>query len=432
MANQMIWWMILAACLVGHFGIHIAIYNRLNGLGIPRRILKTIEYAFALTTILIPILVAGVYSDVMMDLLQGRPAKMPIPNTLMYYGSVCLLSWIVFGLPWLAWRPIFGLEWVKTNRQIEIVDVNQSVDHPLALTTKCRIAARLPMNQFYELSIEKIDLPVHGLPSALDGYRIAQFSDIHLTGHIHGDFTKYVVQRATDWQPNLMALSGDIVDSAACIAWIDDIFSAAQATDGCYFILGNHDKRISHPDETRLAMAAAGWIDVGSQPVNTTLASVASQIVGNEQPWFPAATIDDEAADFRLMISHSCDQLGWARRHNVHLMLAGHTHGGQGRLPIVGPILSPSLHGSRWASGDFYKPPTTLHVSRGLSGTHLMRINCRPQLSLLSLRVATESTLGAASTSSCILKTGDEETRCRHETKNQVTPLRQHGHGDRT
>ena len=67
-------------------------------------------------------------------------------------------------------------------------------------------------------------------------------------------------------------------------------------------------------------------------------------------------------------------------------MLAGHTHGGQGRLPLAGPVLSPSFHGSRYASGDFYKAPTTMHVTRGIGGVHLMRINCRPELSLLTLR----------------------------------------------
>lgn len=67
-------------------------------------------------------------------------------------------------------------------------------------------------------------------------------------------------------------------------------------------------------------------------------------------------------------------------------MLAGHTHGGQGRLPLAGPLLGPSFHGSRYASGDFYKDPTTMHVTRGISGVHLLRINCRPELSLLTLR----------------------------------------------
>ena len=86
------------------------------------------------------------------------------------------------------------------------------------------------------------------------------------------------------------------------------------------------------------------------------------------------------------MLSHSPDQIRWARNHNIQLMLAGHTHGGQGRLPLLGPILSPSLYGSRFASGQFYHDPTTMHVTRGLGGTRLLRLNCPPELSLLTLR----------------------------------------------
>src|SRR5690606_3108155 len=113
-----------------------------------------------------------------------------------------------------------------------------------------------------------------------------------------------------------------------------------------------------------------------------------AQILGNEQPWFPApsaAPLARSAGCFRLLLAHSPDQLAWARRHGVQVMLAGHTHGGQGRLPLAGPLLSPSWHGSRFASGDFFKTPTTMHVSRGLSGVHLLRIRCRPELSLLTL-----------------------------------------------
>jgi predicted MPP superfamily phosphohydrolase len=111
-------------------------------------------------------------------------------------------------------------------------------------------------------------------------------------------------------------------------------------------------------------------------------------LIGNEYPWFdrPRLPAADEQT-FRLLLSHSPDQIWWARRHQVQLMLAGHTHGGQGRLPLIGPILGPSFHGSRFAAGDFFKSPTTMHVSRGLSGTHLIRIHCRPELSLITLRL---------------------------------------------
>lgn len=113
------------------------------------------------------------------------------------------------------------------------------------------------------------------------------------------------------------------------------------------------------------------------------------ELIGNEAPWFPAprlASTELPSKTFRLLLSHSPDQIAWARKHGVGLMLAGHTHGGQGRLPWVGPVLSPSWYGSRYASGSFFLNPTTLHVTRGLSGVHLMRINCPPELALLTLR----------------------------------------------
>ena len=383
------WGVIVFLAVVGHFGLHVAIYNRLNGLGLKRKTIKRIERFFMATTVLIPAAVGWFCGLTLWRLIsEGGPAD-SIPSSVAIYGAVCLLTWLAFGVPWLVWRPVLGIEWIKVDREIEVVDVESAVGRPLALSRKCKLECKLPLNQIFDLSIEQITIPVAGLPVGLDGYRIAQFSDVHLTGHIHADFTSYVVKRATDWQPDLMAVSGDIIDALECVDWLYDIFSPAQAPDGCYFILGNHDTRISDPSCTRSELARAGWTDVGPTPVERTLRDVPSLIIGNEAPWFERPEVPpakDGDKEFRLLLSHSPDQLPWARKHGVHLMLVGHTHGGQGRLPLAGPVLSPSFHGSRYASGDFYKAPTTMHVSRGLSGTHVVRINCRPQLSLLTLK----------------------------------------------
>ena len=66
-------------------------------------------------------------------------------------------------------------------------------------------------------------------------------------------------------------------------------------------------------------------------------------------------------------------------------MLAGHTHGGQIRIPFIGALISPSHYGFRYAGGVFFEPPTVLHVSRGLAGLHQLRFNCPPELPLLTL-----------------------------------------------
>jgi uncharacterized protein len=392
---------LVAGAIWGHFAIHLAAYNRINAVGMRRKTIKRIVKLFMLNCVLIPVVAAYTHSDLLAAGLRGELTAShlaSISGSLWFYGVICLVAVPLLGIPWLCWRPIFGLEATAAHRHVEVHDVAAEVSVPIALTRKCRIAAAIPWNQFFEVAVEQIELPVVGLPRELDGYRIAQLTDVHLTGHISPAMTAWAVDQANDWSPDMIALTGDIIDRAECIDWLGEALGQAAAKDGCYFLLGNHDTRVPDPHAIRAAMTALGWYDIGGKCIDaklraahgsTAAGEVLVQILGNERPWFGAPSAEEikrSAARFRLLLSHSPDQLSWARRHGIQLMLAGHTHGGQGRLPLAGPMLSPSWHGSRYASGDFYKPPTTMHVSRGLSGVHLLRINCRPELSLLTLR----------------------------------------------
>lgn len=389
----MVVWLTLIAAMFGHFALHLAIYNRLNATGFRRVTIKRVEKLFIATCILIPIvmidaIVRGMSADgLSVDLLPR------LPVLILGYGVVCLGSLVVFGIPWILWRPLLAIESVDAPRKVSVVDVENAVGQSLALSRKCRWQSKIPFNQIFELAIEQSELPVVGLPRSLDGLRISHLSDLHFTGDISAKFADYVITESNRWQPDLCVITGDIIDKQRCIAWLGDIFENATAKSGRYFILGNHDTRVRNPNEIREAMTNCGWTDVGGRRVRSIISDTEIEIIGNESPWFAAPKIDDanfqrdvDAGPFRLLLSHSPDQLTWARRHHVGLMLAGHTHGGQGRLPLAGPLLSPSWHGSRYASGDFYKAPTTMHVTRGLGGVHLLRMNCRPELSLLTLR----------------------------------------------
>lgn len=392
----------LVLAFASHFALQITLYNRLNSFGIARRTIKRIVKVQFIFTITLPVIVIAIWFRPLSETADGSVTVSQIPSVfpalLLAYGGVCLAAAVWFGIGWVIYRPLWGIHWVDARRDITVVDVQRQVSTPLPLTSKCRRLSRYPLNQHLELSIERIELPVRGLPKRLNGYKIAHLSDVHFTGHIHPDYTAYVVKQANAWRPDLMALTGDIIDRAGCIEWLPGVFAGSEAIDGCFFVLGNHDTRIIDSDQTRHAMSAAGWTDLGSRTLAVNLAGVPSRLIGNEFPWFARPMMPGESGssgnpendcpedpEFRLLLSHSPDQLAWARKHNVTLMLAGHTHGGQGRLPIAGPLLSPSRYGSRYASGDFYLPPTTMHVTRGLSGTHLIRINCRPELSLLTL-----------------------------------------------
>jgi predicted MPP superfamily phosphohydrolase len=87
----------------------------------------------------------------------------------------------------------------------------------------------------------------------------------------------------------------------------------------------------------------------------------------------------------RILLAHGPDQFGWAQQNDFDLMLAGHNHGGQIRLPFLGAILAPSLGGTRYASGVFRRGRSVMHVSRGTGSLTPVRWNCPPEIALLIL-----------------------------------------------
>jgi hypothetical protein len=117
-------------------------------------------------------------------------------------------------------------------------------------------------------------------------------------------------------------------------------------------------------------------------------------LAGNELPWLvPAADMSNcpprnGDGPLRIVLAHSPDQLDWAQAQDADLLLAGHTHGGQIRLPLIGPILSPTREGVKYASGVFYAPPTIMHVTRGVSGLLPLRLKCPPEMVYLLLHAA--------------------------------------------
>ena len=92
------------------------------------------------------------------------------------------------------------------------------------------------------------------------------------------------------------------------------------------------------------------------------------------------------AADFRILLSHSPDQFYRARDWGVDLMLSGHNHGGQIRLPALGPVFMPSVYSRRFDRGFFRSGSTFLYVSEGVAGKHPYRYGCPPEICCFVLK----------------------------------------------
>ncbi|HEY4310693.1 MAG TPA: metallophosphoesterase [Pirellulales bacterium] len=254
-----------------------------------------------------------------------------------------------------------------------------------------RFAVQLPGNEVFQVEVNLKTLALAQLPPRLEGLSISHLSDLHMSGRISIDFFHEMVDRTNALSPDLVAITGDIVDASKCLDWIVPTLSRLNAPLGVYGVLGNHDVCVDL-ETLRTKLAAAGVTNLGGRTRRLEVAGETIVLTGNELPWIPPTTdaseqsgTNEPADALRILLSHSPDQIGWARRRRYDLMLAGHTHGGQIQFPFFGAVLAPSIFGTRYASGLFYEAPTLMHVSRGVSGLTPVRYNCRPEIALLRL-----------------------------------------------
>ncbi len=250
-----------------------------------------------------------------------------------------------------------------------------------------------PWNEILRLEVSNWTLDVPRLPPALDGFSIVHLSDFHMTGRVGKAYFRQLARASNELQPDLVALTGDLVDAPACLDWIADTLGHLTAKHGVYFVLGNHDLRVGDTEKVRRAFRQCGWIDLGGREHRIEIAGRSVVLAGNERPWIagPVARPSQrgDADGLRIALAHSPDQIGWARAWDADLMLAGHTHGGQIRIPPLGAVFSPTRRGVKYVAGVFHLPPTILHVSRGALGDIPVRWNCPPEISRLRLQAFT-------------------------------------------
>jgi uncharacterized protein len=275
----------------------------------------------------------------------------------------------------------------EISRQSRGVDVATRYPGELVGDGRAKWLARLPRNQQFTLDVNEKTYRLPRLPRDWDGLSIVHFSDAHFRGPVTRRFFEAVTDEALALRPDLIAFTGDLLDRKDLLAWLPETFGRLSAPLGCYFVLGNHDWYLGIESTIRTEFARHGWTDLAGRVVPLSRGTSPIELLGSERPWMgsepPVSSADP--APFRVLLSHSPDQIRWAQRHQVDLMLAGHTHGGQIRLPVLGPIYSPSRYDTRYASGEFWEPPTLLHVTRGLSGREPIRYNCRPEVTKLIL-----------------------------------------------
>lgn len=269
-----------------------------------------------------------------------------------------------------------------------VVDVARALGYRPCGEGKHAAACNFPFNQVFQVEINQRTLALPQLPTAWDGLTILHLTDLHLCGTPDRRFHQFVIDECMkDGVPDIVAITGDVVDSSWHHRWIMPVLGQLRWNVAGYAILGNHDawrdEKVIRRRLRRLGLCVLDnrWetLDISGQPL---------LVVGHEGPWFkpPPDLAAAPTGMFRLCLSHTPDNMPWARRHGIDLVLAGHVHGGQIRFPLIGSTFVPSRYSRYYDCGVFFEPPTVMHVSRGLAGQHPVRILCRPEVTRIVLR----------------------------------------------
>lgn len=380
-------WLVPAA-LPGHIAWLLWIDNRVHATAWSHRVIKLVGGALK------SLIFGGLFFTVawLAARLFGWSWSASLPEWFRWYLAACAVNTVVGFGPWLLKRLTHRESDVLLEDRSVRVDLRPTLGEPLDIRHRLtRRAAALPGNQYLSIAVHEKRLRIPRLPPELSGLRIVHLSDMHLTGRLGKPFYERIVELANAAEPDLIALTGDLVEHERCWDWIPDVFGRLQSKHGAYFVFGNHDVLID-ACRTRELLERSGVVELaGPGGVERRIRDLGVFLAGSARPWFqnpsdPAPFPSREATpQLRILLSHSPDEYAWARRHDFDLMLAGHVHGGQIRIPPIGPILAPSRFGVRYASGTFYEPPTVLHVSRGASSKAPLRYFCPPELTTLIL-----------------------------------------------
>lgn len=237
------------------------------------------------------------------------------------------------------------------------------------------------------------DVAIAGLPPALDGLRIAQISDTHLPGNRRA--SRVAAEIIARERPEVVVLTGDICESAESLDALTAFVGRVRGTLGTFGIYGNWERKARIPPALLgRAYAAAGAQLLVSRSAAVERGGARLGIVGLDDGMYEAPdlarALDRPAPDAELWLVH-CPQFVDVVPAGITppaALLAGHTHGGQIRLPGWTPYTP--LGSGRYVAGWYRDTAMPLYVTRGV-GTVIVeaRLFCVPELPIFTLRATT-------------------------------------------
>lgn len=238
------------------------------------------------------------------------------------------------------------------------------------------------------------------VPQAFDGFRIAQISDLH--NRQLGKNNKNLLTKLSACQPDIIVFTGDMIDSRQTDMEVTARFAReAVKIAPCYYVPGNHESRLTEYAEFKQMLIDAGVTVLEDTAVAIERSGGRIMLQGimdpafhtedillhmDETVWAQLESLPKEEV-FTVLLSHRPELFPQYREHSADLVLTGHAHGGQVRLPWIGGLYTPSQGWfPEYDAGAFTEQGVTMIVSRGVGNSAFpLRVNNRPEVVIVEL-----------------------------------------------
>lgn len=251
------------------------------------------------------------------------------------------------------------------------------------------------------LQLHHINITNKKIPTSFQGYRIVHLSDLHNTQF--GENNEKLLSMIDKEKPDMIAISGDLIDSRKTnVSVALDFLEKAQKIAPCYYVNGNHEAASSAYEMLKKKMKALGVIVLEDEKVVLEKGKDSITLMGLHDPAFTSDYLftdtketvlenlmsDKKSEDYTILLSHRPELFLTYADAQADLVLSGHAHGGQVRLPFLGGIVAPNQGlFPKYDGGIYTHDQTTMVVSRGLGNSILpLRINNRPEIIVIDLK----------------------------------------------
>ena len=239
------------------------------------------------------------------------------------------------------------------------------------------------------------------LPERFSGYRIAHISDLH-NAQMGRDNEKLLAM-LRQAEPDMIAITGDMIDSrntdvAIALGFAEEAMKIAP----CYYVTGNHEARVAEYAAFKEKLMSLGVIVLANERIELEREGQRIALLGVDDPSFQTdyltgdaetvmetglQALTQEDAAYTVLLSHRPELFDIYAQNGIDLVLSGHAHGGQIRLPFIGGLAAPNQGiFPKYDAGLYTSGATQMIVSRGIGNSIIpLRFNNRPEVILIEL-----------------------------------------------